>query len=78
MASWSRRNDDHEPPHFHAVCSGQEASIAIETLGLLMGRLPPRALGLVTEWAAQHQDDLRRAWARAKNLEPPGAIEPLA
>jgi hypothetical protein len=30
------------------------------------------------EWTALHQDELRAAFARAANLEPPGKIEPLA
>lgn len=41
---------DHAPPHFHAEYAEHEARIAIETLGLLC-QLPPRALGLVAEWA---------------------------
>ena len=69
--------DDHLPPHFHAVYAGREAVIGIETLALIQGKLPPRAMGLVAEWAALHQADLRLAWRRAKNLEPPGRIEPL-
>jgi hypothetical protein len=44
--------NDHEPPHFHVRYAGQKALIAIETLSLLRGDLPPRALGLITEWAA--------------------------
>lgn len=69
--------DDHLPAHFHAVYAGQEAVIAIGTLALLEGKLAPRAMGLIAEWAALHQEDLSLAWERAKNLEPPGKIEPL-
>ena len=47
---------DHAPPHFHAEYAEHEARVAIETLGLLSGQLPPRALGLVAEWATIHQD----------------------
>lgn len=68
---------DHGPPHFHARYSGYKASIAIEELSPLAGSLPPRALGLVMEWAALHQDELRAAWERAANHEPPGTIAPL-
>jgi hypothetical protein len=45
---------DHEPPHFHVRYSSQKAQIAIETLAVLRGCLSPRAMGLVTEWAALH------------------------
>ena len=34
-------------------------------------------LGLVAEWAALHQEELRQAWQKAKKLEPAGKIDPL-
>ena len=68
---------EHGPPHFHAIYGGDEAAISIGNLQILNGRLPPRALGLVMEWATLHQDELRSVWARAQDLEPPGTIEPL-
>ncbi len=46
---------DHEPPHFHAMYSGAEAQIQIQPIGLLVGKLPPRALALVVEWATVHE-----------------------
>lgn len=69
--------EDHGPPHFHARYAGQKASIAIEDLSVLAGRLSPRALGLVIEWAALHRDELGAAWQRAVQNEPLGTIEPL-
>lgn len=69
--------DDHLPPHFHALYGGHEVLVSIETLALIEGELPPRALGLVTEWAAQHQEELKAAWMKAQNLELPGKIVPL-
>jgi hypothetical protein len=39
--------------------------IAIQSLELLEGRLPPRALGLTIEWAGQHQDELMMDWRLA-------------
>jgi hypothetical protein len=69
--------DDHPPPHFHAEYGSFQAVVAIDSLAVIAGGLPPRALGLVTEWAALHRDELRRAWSRAAGLEPPGKIPPL-
>jgi hypothetical protein len=69
---------DHEPPHFHVRYSGQKAIIAIETLAVLRGSLSPRALGLVTEWAALHRQKLTEDWdlARAQSeLKPIAALE---
>ena len=69
--------DDHAPSHFHAEYAGDEAIVSIETLGVIAGRLQPRALGLVAEWAALHQEDLRKAWLKAKNMEATEKIAPL-
>jgi len=69
---------DHPPPHFHARYAGHAAKIDIESLGVIDGDLPARALGLVIEWAALHQNELRDAFANAANMQPPGKIEPLA
>ncbi|PIP69314.1 MAG: transcriptional regulator [Nitrospirae bacterium CG22_combo_CG10-13_8_21_14_all_44_11] len=68
---------EHNPPHFHAVYGETEALIEIKTLGVLTGSLPPRALGLVTEWATMHQDELMKAWEQASSYQIPRKIEPL-
>lgn len=69
--------NDHAPPHFHARYGGQTALIDIETGGLLRGRLSPRALGLVSEWAALHREELRENWRRAKAHEELLRVAPL-
>jgi hypothetical protein len=43
--------DDHNPPHFHAEYGGDLALIDIRNLSVFSGRLPPRVMGLVIEWA---------------------------
>ncbi|MCH7935010.1 MAG: DUF4160 domain-containing protein [Gemmatimonadetes bacterium] len=68
---------DHGPPHFHARYGGEKASIAIEDLSVLAGSLPPRALGLVVEWAALHRGELEVAWRKASRNETLDPIEPL-
>ncbi len=68
---------DHPPPHFHAVYGGSVAKIEIDSLTIIDGRLPPRAMSLVTEWAKLHQAELREAFHRAANLQSPGKISPL-
>jgi hypothetical protein len=54
-----------------------EALIEIETLSIYRGWLPPRALGLVMEWAASHPQELRQDWQRAQAGEVLVPIEPL-
>jgi hypothetical protein len=69
--------DDHPPPHFHAIYQGQQAEISIDSLGVLAGRLPGRALALVVEWASQHQAELRSNWERLHAAQLPQRIAPL-
>jgi hypothetical protein len=62
--------NEHNPPHFHARYGEFKIEISIKTLSVLAGKLPPRAMGLVMEWASQHQDDLMADWELAcKNAE---------
>jgi hypothetical protein len=68
---------DHPPPHFHAIYGDNKAVVDIESLALIEGSLPPRARGLVIEWATIHQEDLREAFQKAASLEAPGKIAPL-
>ncbi len=68
---------DHAPPHFHAVYQEQEATVEIGSLAVTRGQLPPRALGLVVEWATLHQQELFAAWERRTRQEMPGRIAPL-
>lgn len=69
--------NEHLPPHFHAEYGEYEVLVNINTLAVISGKLPSRALGLVVEWASLHQDELSILWKRARNLEPLGKIEPL-
>lgn len=68
---------DHNPPHFHAIYGNSEALIEIEKNEIIAGSLPPRVLGIVTEWTALHQKELLENWERAKNQVPLKQIEPL-
>lgn len=69
--------DDHNPPHFHARYGSSKVAIRINDLTVLEGKLSPRALGMVIEWAAQHQNELMTDWDLAKDNQPPEKIEPL-
>lgn len=69
--------NDHAPPHFHVRYGDQKAIIAIETLRVIEGKLKPRTLGLVIEWASQHQSELMDDWQLARSMQPLKAIQPL-
>jgi hypothetical protein len=67
--------DEHPPPRFHAIYGEFSAQISIRSPGILRGKLPPRVLGFVTEWAALHEAELERNW-RASQTD--GRIEKIA
>jgi hypothetical protein len=69
--------DDHNPPHFHAEYGDKVALIDIRNLSLFSGKLPPRVLGLVIEWATLHRQELLDDWERAKAQEALDKIAPL-
>jgi len=64
--------------HFHATYAGEEATVDIESLELIAGKLPRRARNLVLEWAQAHQEELRRNWGLARDHKPPTPIDPLS
>src|SRR5439155_19252267 len=54
--------DDHEPAHFHVEYAECKAVIAIESLAIIRGKLPRRALELVLDWAELHQQERLEDW----------------
>ena len=68
---------DHGPPHFHAKYGDQRATFSINDLRLIEGKLPPRVVSLVLEWAFQHREELLENWKRAERKEDLHKIEPL-
>lgn len=69
--------NDHNPPHFHAFYGEYEALIEINGLSIFAGKLPPRVVGLVLEWATIHQQEILNDWHRAQDHQPLAKIEPL-
>jgi hypothetical protein len=68
---------EHGVPHFHALYGGYEASIAINSLKILRGDLPPRALRLVKKWASMHREELLQDWNLAERGEALESIDAL-
>ena len=54
-----------------------EALIDIETLDVIAGSLPRRALALVLEWAQAHRAELMEDWTLCRQRQQPKTIEPL-
>lgn len=69
--------DEHNPPHFHARYGDMTAEFSIEPLALAAGKLPPRVLGLVLEWASLHRNELLQNWENARKSMGLAKIDPL-
>ena len=69
--------DDHNPPHVHARYGSHKLEVDIRTLAVLAGHFPPRALGLVMEWASLHQAELMQDWELARQQVELNKIAPL-
>ena len=69
--------DDHAPPHFHAEYGGDLVVIDIQTLLVMGGELPPRALGMVVEWGVLYRKELLEDWDLASAYQPLRKLPPL-
>ena len=67
-------NDEHPPPHFHAVSAEFVAQISIDPVVILKGRLPPNKVRLVLDWASDHSDELLAAWTDLEAGRKPDTI----
>jgi hypothetical protein len=63
---------EHPVAHFHV-----RYGVAIDSVSVLGGEIPPRVVGLVAEWATLHRDELRDNWERARRGLPLEKIAPL-
>ncbi len=66
--------DDHYPAHFHAIIGGSEMLIAIRSLDVIRGSLPPAKQRRVLAWAREHQAELALNWIRCQDDEMPKRI----
>jgi len=69
--------NEHNPPHFHARYGSYKVEVEIRTLAVLAGSLPPRAMGMVVEWASNHQEALMENWNLAQTQDRLRSIHPL-
>ena len=59
--------NDHNP---YARYGSSAALFTIAPIALYSGELPPRAIGLVMEWAAVHRHELPADWHLARDTKP--------
>lgn len=65
------QQSEHNPPHFHVVYGEYVGIIDIQTLEMLEGDLPNKALAMIKEWGKQHQDDLMKIWNTQEFIQLP-------
>lgn len=68
-------NDEHPPPHFHAVYAEHRASILIATLEIVEGHLPRPQLRKAVDWAEPRRPALLAAWELSLADMNPGKIK---
>lgn len=63
---------EHNPPHIHAIYNKDIAVIDIQTLEVIEGKIPKRALKLVKEWILIHKNEIKEIWKtqQFKRIEP--------
>ena len=69
---------EHNPPHFHVEYNEFKASVNIQSLGIIEGKLPPKVFSLAVEWAGMHQDELMENWDSLRSTGKYHRIDPLA
>ena len=68
---------NHPRAHFHATYGEFEAGVAIDTLQIIAGSLPARAMEMTLAWAALHREELLAAWSAIRAGGIPQKIDPL-
>lgn len=64
---------EYNPPHLYAIYGEYMSAINIETLEVIEGDLPEKALKLVKEWIIKNKEDIMDIW-KTQNFKK---IEPL-
>lgn len=63
---------EHGVAHFHAIYGEFNGVFNIETLDLMEGDLPQRALRLIRDWAKKYQSELLTMWETQDFVQLPG------
>lgn len=65
------QQSEHNPPHFHVVYGEYIGIIDIQTLEMLEGDLPNKALAMIKEWASEYQAELMKIWETQEFIKLP-------
>lgn len=53
---------EHNPPHIHVLYGEHSSVLDLNTLSVIEGDLPPKALSLALEWTRLYQRELLDIW----------------
>ena len=56
------QKSEHNPPHIHAIYGEYMGVINIQTLEVMDGDLPSKAITLIREWMRSYQTELLEIW----------------
>ena len=62
----------HPPPHFHALYGEYNGVFDLNTLEMIEGDMPNRAIKMIKEWAKKYKSDLVNIWDSKKFFNLPG------
>lgn len=65
------QQSEHNPPHFHVVYGEYVGIIDIQSLEMLEGDLPNKALSMIKEWACEYQNELMKMWNTQEFIKLP-------
>jgi len=63
---------EHGIPHFHALYGEYNGVFEVETLEIIEGDLPQRAIKMIKEWGRIYQKDLSEIWTSQRFKQLPG------
>ena len=63
---------EHSIPHFHALYGEHNGVFEVETLEMIEGDLPQRAVRMIKEWGTIYQKDLLEMWTTQEFKQLPG------
>jgi hypothetical protein len=63
---------EHGTPHFHALYGEYNGVFEMESLEMIEGDLPRRAVRMIEEWGAIYRKDLLEMWTTQKFIQLPG------
>lgn len=70
--------DEHDPPHLHAKCAGDEATFLLRSGELDAGWIPAQQAKRVRQWIALHRAELLEIWGSLQSEQKRAwKVEPL-